>query len=224
MRIGIFYRDPAFIPPSQIFCQAEDSREVIRPSPGIINGMGLLTPANTNPPASLPSGTVTFLFTDIEGSTKLWEQHPESMRTALEHHDALMREAIGSCGGSVFKTMGDAFCAVFPAAPGALAAAIKAQLSLLRESWPDPVSIRVRMALHTGIAQERDGDYFGPVLNRVARLCAAGHGGQTLVSTSSHDLLLDHLPEEVGLRDLGAHRFKDLERAERVYQITHPEL
>lgn len=171
---------------------------------------------------SLPTGTVTFLFTDIEGSTKLWEQYPEAMKVALARHDALMREAIEANGGVIFKTIGDAFCAAFLTAPDALVATVKAQTSLYQEPWDDPVTIRVRMALHTGMAEERDNDYFGPVLNRVARLLSAGHGGQILVSASSYELMRDHLPETVEMRDYGAHRLKDLERPEQVYGLVYP--
>src|SRR5579871_4222898 len=128
--------------------------------------------------SELPSGTVTFLFTDIEGSTKLWEQYPEAMRSALARHDALLKEAIESHNGHVFKTMGDAFCAAFHTAPDALNAALAAQLALTSEFWPEPISIKVRMTLHTGAAEVRDNDYFGQSLNRVARLLAVGFGGQ----------------------------------------------
>jgi len=114
---------------------------------------------------NLPSGIVTFLFTDIEGSTKLWEEHPEAMRAALARHDALLRQAIESNSGVVFKTVGDAFCAAFASAPDALHAALAAQRALHAEPWPDRLSLRVRMALHTGMTEERDGDYFGQPLN-----------------------------------------------------------
>src|SRR6476620_8188857 len=131
----------------------------------------------------LPSGTVTFLYTDIEGSTVRWERWPAAMKSAVEHHDALMREAIEANGGTVFRTMGDAFCAVFPTAPQALNAAIAAQCALLAETWDEQVApIKVRMALHTGIGEVRDADYVGLPLNRVARLMSTGYGGQVLIS------------------------------------------
>lgn len=117
----------------------------------------------------LPSGTVTFLFTDIEGSTRLWEQYPEAMRHALARHDDLLRQGIESRGGYVFKTVGDAFCASFDVAFEALASALAIQHLLLDEDWGE-TPIRVRMALHTGNVDEREGDYFGPAVNRVARL------------------------------------------------------
>lgn len=171
-----------------------------------------------------PTGTVTFLFTDIEGSTKLWDAHQDAMQQALERHDVLLRNAIHDVGGVVFKTVGDAFCAVFAAAPYALAAATNAQFALRAEPWPEETPIRVRMALHTGPAQERDNDYFGPTLNRVARLLAAGHGGQTLVSGATQEAALGNLPEAVTLLDLGVRRLKDLTQPEPVYQVAHPDL
>jgi class 3 adenylate cyclase len=129
------------------------------------------------------SGTVTFLFTDIEGSSRMWEKSPEKMRTALARHDEILRSAIEAHGGHLFKTVGDAFCAAFPTAPEALESALSAQRALLViEDWGEAGPLLVRMALHTGSAEERDGDYFGPPLNRVARLLSAGHGGQTLLS------------------------------------------
>jgi predicted ATPase/class 3 adenylate cyclase len=173
---------------------------------------------------SLPSGTVTFLFTDIEGSTQRWERAPDAMAKALARHDALLRAVIVAQGGAVFKTVGDAFCAAFRAAPNAAAAALAAQRALAAEPWAGVEPLRVRMALHTGLAEERDQDYFGPPLNRVARLLAAGHGGQVLVSSSSFELLRDQLPSDVSLRDLGEHRLKDLGRPEHIYQLAAPDL
>ena len=173
----------------------------------------------------LPSGTVTFLFTDIEGSTQLWEQYPEAMTHALARHDATLRDAIEARGGHVFKTVGDAFYAVFTAAPAAVAAALAAQRALvdLRPAGVGP-PLRVRMALHTGAAQERDSDYFGPPLNRVARLLAAGHGGQVLLSLATAGLVRDALPAGAGLRDLGECHLNDLLRPEQVFQLVAPGL
>ena len=171
--------------------------------------------------ADLPTGTVTFLFTDIEGSTKLWEKSPTGMQVALTRHDAIMWEAIEGHGGFVFKTVGDAFCAAFPTAVGALQAALAAQRTLLSEDWGEEIDIlRARMALHTGAAHERDGDYFGPPVNRVARLLSAGHGGQILLSSSTQELVSDHLPADTHLRDLGERRLKDLARPERIFHLT----
>ena len=175
--------------------------------------------------AGPPTGTVTFLFTDIEGSTKLWEGSPEAMRVALVRHDEILRETIETRGGYVFKTVGDAFCTVFPTAHDALEAALTSQRVLLSEEWSEEVgSLRVRMALHTGTAEVRDGDYFGPPLNRVDRLLSAGHGGQILLSLATQELVRDQLPEETALRDLGERRLKDLFRPERVFQLNTPNL
>lgn len=171
-------------------------------------------------PGSLPTGTVTFLFTDIEGSTKLWERYPNDMKNTLPRHDELLRNAIEANEGYVFKTVGDQFCATFDTAVDALSAVLDAQNALTTESWDKTDPIRVRMALHTGAADERDGDYFGPPVNRVARLLSAGHGGQTLLSQPTFDLVRDELPEGVSLIDLGEHRLKDLSRPEQVFQIV----
>ncbi len=171
-----------------------------------------------------PTGTVTFLFTDIEGSTRLWEQHPDAMRAALARHDALLCQTIEDGGGFVFKTVGDAFCAAFPIAHQALEAALAAQIALAAEPWDLPAPLKVRMALHTGAAEERGGDYFGPPLNRVARLMATGHGGQTLLSGAAHASVQDALPASVTLLNLGSHRLKDLGRPEQVFQLEHPAL
>ncbi len=168
----------------------------------------------------LPTGTVTFLFTDLEGSTQLWERQPRAMRGALARHDELLRRAFESHGGHVFKTGGDAFCVAFPDAPEAVAAALDAQLALAGEDWGAAKPLRSRMALHTGSAEARDGDYFGPTLNRAARLVAIGHGGQILLSQTVYDLVRDVLPPNMTLRDLGAHRLKDLQRPEHVFEVV----
>jgi predicted ATPase/class 3 adenylate cyclase len=173
---------------------------------------------------ALPSGTVTFLFTDIQGSTRLWEEHPEVMRLALARHDALMRSAIEQHNGHVFKTIGDAFCAAFATAPDALHAAFDAQLAIASEPWPENVTIIVRMALHTGAAEVRDNDYFGQPLNRAARLLSAGHGGQVLLSLPTKELTRDALPPAASLQTMGEHRLRDLNRPETVYQLLHPDL
>ena len=147
------------------------------------------------------------------------------MQVALTRHDALLWETIEGHGGFVFKTIGDAFCAVFPTALGALEAALAAQRGLFSEAWGEEVgALKARMALHTGTTHERDGDYFGPPVNRVARLLSAGHGGQVLLSSSTQELVRDHLPPQTHLRDLGEKRLKDLSRPERVFQLTAPDL
>ncbi len=171
-----------------------------------------------------PTGTVTFLFTDIEGSTRLWAQHTEAMMEVLARHDAILGQVIEDNGGWVFKTVGDAFHAAFSTAGEALAAAVALQLNLQAELADAPLQLRVRCALHTGQAEERDNDYFGPILNRVARLLGTAHGGQTVLTRATRELLPDTLPAGVSLRDLGLHRLRDIEEAEHVFQLDHPAL
>jgi predicted ATPase/class 3 adenylate cyclase len=171
-----------------------------------------------------PEGTVTLLFTDIEGSTKLWEAHPVQMQAALARHDALLRHTIGATNGYIFKTIGDAFCAAFATATDALTATLSAQLMLLAEPWPQETPLRVRMALHTGAVESRDDDYFGPPLNRAARLLSIAYGGQCLLSQSAYELVRDFLPPACTLEALGEHRLKDLGRPESVFQLCHPGL
>jgi predicted ATPase/class 3 adenylate cyclase len=174
----------------------------------------------------LPIGTVTFLFTDIEGSTHLWEQYPDGMKASLARHDLLLRQAVENSQGIVVKTTGDGMMAVFITVTAALKAAVWAQQVLLSESWDEiqPRSIRVRMAIHTGAAELRAGDYFGTAVNRAARLMAAAHGGQVLISDAAADLAREELPDGVTLLDLGEHRLKDLSRPAHVFQMVHPEL
>ena len=138
---------------------------------------------------NIPTGTVTFLFTDVEASTRRWEGHPNEMKGAMANHDAIVRTAIEARDGHVFTTAGDAFCAAFSSPSAAVDAAIEAQLKLEAEAWGVVTPFRVRMAMHTGNADERDGDYFGPPLNRCARLLATGHGGQIIVSSVTADLI-----------------------------------
>jgi predicted ATPase/class 3 adenylate cyclase len=169
--------------------------------------------------AELPTGTVTFLFTDLEGSTRLWEDHPEGMRSALARHDDILRRAVEKRVGVVVKTTGDGMHAAFATAPDAVNAAVDAQRELTSEGWTLPEPLKVRMGLHTGIAEARDGDYFGTSVNRAARVAAAAHGGQILASAATADLVRDELTPEVGLVDLGEHRLRDLGRPEHVYQL-----
>ena len=184
---------------------------------------GMTSKQRSNAP-TLPSGTVTFLFTDIEGSTRLWETQREAMTAALARHDALLRQCIEERGGHIFKTAGDAFCAAFATASSAVEAALSAQRSLGAERWPEQAPIRARMALHTGNAEIRGGDYFGAPLNQVARLLVAAHGGQTLLSEITRDLCRDRVPAGATLRSLGEHSLKDLARRETVFQLCHPDL
>jgi len=167
----------------------------------------------------------TFLFTDIEGSTTLWERFPERMRGALARHDSILRSVIERNNGSVFKTVGDSFCAVFPSVHDAVFASAAAQHEIAAESWEgigEP--IRVRMAIHSGPAESRDGDFFGQTLNRVSRILAAAHGGQIVLSMPARELLGDRLPEGAVLVDLGEHRLRDLVRPEHIFQYSEPEL
>jgi predicted ATPase/class 3 adenylate cyclase len=174
----------------------------------------------------LPSGTVTFVFTDIEGSTTLWDNAPEDMRAALERHDAILNGAIAANGGRVFSTGGDGLAAVFARSIDAIAAAAQAQAALTAEAWPDNAPVRARIAVHTGEAVERDGDYFGPAVNRAARLMGLGHGGQVLVSHATEQLVQasmpTSMPKGLDLLDLGEHRLRDLSRPERIYQLCAP--
>jgi class 3 adenylate cyclase len=163
-----------------------------------------------------PSGTVTFLFTDIEDSTVLWDRSKQAMTEALAHHDRLVTGAIGQRGGYVFASGGDGFAAAFASASDAAAAAVDAQRELVAHRWPEDAHIKVRMGLHTGTAHERDGDYFGTVVNRAARIGAAGHGGQVLLSAATAELLAD---DEWSLVDLGEHHLKGLTRAEHLFQV-----
>ena len=172
--------------------------------------------------AELPTGTVTFLFTDLEGSTRLWEEYPDAMPDLLERHDELLREAVETNRGLVVKSTGDGTLAVFSSAPDACAAAMAAQSRLA--GLTSVPSLRVRMGLHTGAATERDGDYFGSTLNRAARLMAIGHGGQILVSRATEQLVRDSLRDGAVLADLGEHRLRDLSSPERVFQLSAPGL
>jgi predicted ATPase/class 3 adenylate cyclase/DNA-binding CsgD family transcriptional regulator len=165
-----------------------------------------------------------FLFTDIEGSTSLWAGHTTAMTAALERHDELLGGVIRRAGGEVFKNTGDGCCATFSSVAAAAEAAASAQRRLADAGWGELGKIRVRMAIHVGEAEPRGADWFGPALNRCARLMAIGHGGQILVSGAAHALLAQSLPAELGLLDLGVHRLRDLTQPERVWQLTGPGL
>ena len=175
---------------------------------------------------TLPSGTVTFLFTDIENSTKLWEQFPGAMKAVLARHDEILRLAIENHNGTIIKTTGDGFHAAFETGISGILAALAAQQALLAAKWKEiePHNLRIRIGLHTGEADERGGDYYGPTLNRAARLMSLAYGGQTLLSSTTADLVRDQLPAELSMRDLGEHRLKDLVRSEHIFQLNHPDL
>ena len=166
---------------------------------------------------------ITFLFTDIEGSTRLWEQHPKEMGAALERHETILRRAITKHQGQVFKTVGDAFCAAFTRASAALQAAVMGQRLLQAEKW-DEVEIKVRMGLHTGAVEKRNGDYFGQTLNRIARINGIGHGKQILLSAATKDQLERELPAGVTLRELGSYQLKDLATPEQIFQVVVADL
>ena len=173
----------------------------------------------------LPQGTVTFLFTDLEGSTRRWETHPEQMREALARHNAIVQEAITSHGGTVFSTMGDGMAAVFPSARGAVRGVLAAQQGLGAEPWDEDVGpLTVRMGLWTDEGVLGGEHYQNQPLNRCARLMAAGHGGQVLVSGATESLVRDDLPGGCALVDLGEHRLRDLARQVRIFQLTGPGL
>ncbi|HEY7981114.1 MAG TPA: FxSxx-COOH system tetratricopeptide repeat protein [Candidatus Eremiobacteraceae bacterium] len=175
-------------------------------------------------PVPVPSGTVTFLFSDIEGSTQRWDRDRAAMQIAVRLHDQLLRVAIAAHDGYVFKTIGDAFCAAFSTPENAVAAALDAQRAIGEADFTAVDGLRVRMAINTGTADERDGDYFGPTVNRVARLLALGHGGQVLLSGIAASLARENPPPSATLADLGAHELKDLQGHEIVYQLVAPGL
>lgn len=192
------------------------------------SGSGVLKRTSTLPlivgSDLLPVGAVTFLFTDIEGSTRLWEQDPDRMQAALAVHDELMTRSIRGHKGWVFKTGGDSFCVSFDSPQQALAAALESQRALSRTDWDTSSPIKVRMGVHTGTAQIRGDDYFGPTLNRTARIMSVGHGGQILLSSSTQRLLIDELPGDVELLSLGVHALKDLDRSEEIFQVVTGDL
>ncbi|MEE4194979.1 MAG: adenylate/guanylate cyclase domain-containing protein [Anaerolineae bacterium] len=167
-----------------------------------------------------PTGTVTFLFSDIEGSTQMWENNPHIMAASFVLQENVMRDAMAQHGGYVYKMIGDAFQVAFGSAPQALAAAVDAQRALLRAPWQAGGQLKVRMSLHTGITEEREDDYVGPTLNRAARLLAAGSGGQILLNETTVPLLQEQLGKDVTLLDLGQHYLKDLVQPEHIYQVV----
>jgi predicted ATPase/class 3 adenylate cyclase len=171
------------------------------------------------------TGVLTFLFTDIEGSTTRWDRAPDAMAGALAAHDAILSGTIEAHSGSVFKRVGDAFCCVFPSPGRASAAAVEVQRKLAGQKWDRAIGeLRVRIGLHTGSALSSDDDYFGPALNRVARLMSAGHGGQILLSAATAALVSGELPPDLECRSLGTHRLRDLAEPETIFQLSAPDL
>jgi class 3 adenylate cyclase len=175
---------------------------------------------------ALPTGVVTFLLTDIEGSTRLWESDPEAMRQALSRHDSVVAACIRRHNGHVVKSKGegDSVFAVFSHARDAISAALIAQSALAVEQWTTSQPLRVRMAIHTGQIELREGDYYGPTVNRCARLRALAKGGQVLVSGVTAKLAQGQLPGGANLNDLGTHALKDLAAPERIWQLVHPRM
>ncbi len=176
--------------------------------------------------STLPHGLVTFLFTDVAGSTRLWEDAPDAMAAAMVEHDQLIEEVIAGHGGDLVRPRGegDSRFAVFARPSDSIRAAVDIQLRMIEHPWSTPRPVSVRIAVHTGEADLRDGDYYGRAVNRAARLRAAGHPGQVLVSGETHDLAQDALPTHIKLRPLGSIALADLERPEPVYQVQHIDL
>jgi class 3 adenylate cyclase/streptogramin lyase len=175
--------------------------------------------------ADLPSGAVTFLFTDIEGSTRLVKQLRDRYGGVLAEHQRILRGAFAEHGGHELDTQGDAFFVAFASARDAVLAAVEAQRAISSYPWPDAAAVRVRMGIHTGQASPVDGRYTGVAIHRAARICAIGHGGQVLVSQATQTLLEDEEDDlAVGLHDLGLQRLKDLDRAVHLYQVAAPGL
>ncbi len=174
---------------------------------------------------TLPTGTVTFLFTDIEGSTRLLQSMGDARAAEVfAEHRQLLREAFANHRAQELETQGDGLLLAFPSARDAVHAAVHGQRAINVHNWPDGITIRVRMGLHTGEPTSGGGALYGLGLHRAARICGAGWGGQVLLSHTTADLIANDLPDGVRLRDLGEHRLKDLERAERIFQVLHPQL
>ena len=189
-----------------------------------------MVPATSSEPSTggtdLPSGLITYLFTDVAGSTPLWQQHPHEMKEVMARHDSLLTTSVETNGGTVVRPRGegDSIFAVFLRATDAVVAACAAQQLLLRETWPEDIAINVRMAMHTGESELRDHDYYGNTVNRCARLRSIAHGGQIIISEATAQLVRDDLSGDISLRELGAHRLKDLQRPVQVFQIIHSDL
>jgi class 3 adenylate cyclase len=176
--------------------------------------------------SDLPAGVVTYLFTDIEGSSALWERHPEVMRRALARHDQLIAEGVRKHGGNVVRSRGegDSVFAVFARAVDGVVTAAALQQALIAETWPTATPLRVRMGLHTGDSEQRDESYYGEAVNRCARLRGIAHGGQILLSEATSGLVRHELPAGLTLWSLGEHRLRHLTRPERIFQLLGPGL
>ena len=184
--------------------------------------MARLTDREQSDPSNSKIYLATFLFTDIEGSAKLWESAPEQMKVALQRHHSILQDAISSNNGTVFQIIGDAFCSAFPTVLSSLSAAVAAQKELHQEQWDLPFPIRVRMGIHTGEAEQTANDEYAsnPTLNRVARILNAAHGCQILLSLATKDLVKDSMPANTELRDMGEHYLKNLIYPEHLFQLN----
>jgi predicted ATPase/class 3 adenylate cyclase len=171
-----------------------------------------------------PNVARSYWFSDIESSTRMWEKHPDAMADAVARHDAIVRTCVEASGGTIVKTTGDGLMAVFERPLDAVLAGIRAQQDLQDENWKETGPLRIRIGMHLGEAQQRGGDFFGPAINRTARVMAAGHGGQILLSSAVAEAIDGRLPSEAQLRDLGEHRLKDLAEPLRLYQVVVPGL
>jgi class 3 adenylate cyclase/CheY-like chemotaxis protein len=178
----------------------------------------------TPPTTGLPSGTITFLFTDIEASTSLAARLGRRYAQVLHDHHRLLRAAFLSAGGCEVDSQGDGFLVAFRRARDALAAAVSAQRAIGNHQWPNSVHVKVRMGIHTGEPMASDGRYVGLVVHRAARICAAAHGGQVVLSGATYAVLADYALQEIDLRDLGQHRLESLARPEQIYQLVAPGL
>src|SRR5215218_1457914 len=174
--------------------------------------------------ARLPTGTVTLLFSDVEGSTAALKRLGERYAGALEVHGGVVTDAVATAGGTLVDTQGDSLFAVFTRARDAVAAAVALQRGLAAADWPDGVPLAVRVGVHTGEPEVSGGRYVGLVVHRAARICAAGHGRQILLSRSTREVLRDDPFPEARVRDLGEHRLKDIDGPERLYQLLAPGL
>ena len=166
----------------------------------------------------------SYWFSDIEASTRMWEAHPAAMGAAVARHDAILRRCVEENGGTIVKTTGDGMMAVFEQPVAAALASVRVQQKLQDENWEETGPLRIRIGVHLGDAQQRGGDYFGPAVNRTARVMSAGHGGQILLSSAVAEAISGRLPSEMQLRDLGQHRLKDLAEPLRLFQIVAPGL
>jgi predicted ATPase/class 3 adenylate cyclase len=198
----------------------ELERGILAQDPGLAAAAGGPTPAEPAP-AELPTGVVSFLLTDVEDSSGLWEADAEAMAAALELHDGLVARTMQAHAGRLLKTKGegDSTVTVFRRASDAVAGAVELQEALAEAAWPGELDLRVRVAVHTGEAHERDGDYFGPALNRAARLRALARGGATVISQATAEIVQDSLPDEVALLDLGRQELRGLSRPENVFEL-----